>query len=64
MGLEQFAVGFFITLGIAFCGLLFGFIVSFINDDGRDFTFFCAWFVSTIGFGICLTYILYVNGII
>ena len=61
----QFCVGLVITVlsGIAsflisliFCGIF--------HHDRDDQIYFSTWIVSTIGFGVCLTILLYQNGII
>jgi len=42
----------------------FSWLVSFINDDDIDESIYFAWVLSSIGFGVCLTYILFNRGII
>lgn len=62
MGITEFCVGFVICLIISVIFVIFGCFLNWITDDE------CGWFMVTIlsnvGFGICLTYILYSNGII
>ena len=53
----QFCVGVVVTLIIGLATLFFSAIV---DDD----EFFLSWLVSTIGFGVCLTILLFQNGVL
>ena len=60
MGFIEFCVGFVIILLIMIVTGLTGWITSMNDADSIGFS----WIVSSIGFGICLTVLLYQNGII
>lgn len=66
MGLEQFAVGFLICLVTVVCAMLFSIFTNFTTDhmDDDGFGYFVTLFLTCIGLGICLTYILYTNGMV
>lgn len=66
MGLEQFAVGFLICLVTVVCAMLFSIFTNFTTDhmDDDGFGYFITMFLACIGLGICLTYILYMNGLV
>lgn len=57
-------VAFCIIVAILVIGFVFSWLVSFINDDDIDESIYFAWVLSSIGFGVCLTYILFNRGII
>lgn len=57
-------VAFCITVAILVIGFAFSWLVSFINDDDIDESIYFTWVLSSIGFGVCLTYILFNRGII
>lgn len=54
MGLEQIAMAFLFSKFIDF-------IVDFTDDE---IGYFVTLFLTCIGLGICLTYILYMNGMV
>lgn len=62
----------FTTYCVAFCIIVAIFVISFVfswligitTNDDIDENIFFAWVLSSIGFGICLTYILFNRGII
>lgn len=66
MGLEQICVGIIISTLICAVSILFGVYFNFICDElGLDgFGYFMAMSIMSICFGICLTYILYMKGVI
>lgn len=59
----RFWIGLIITFGI-FIGSAFLGLVSSVNKEGSDDMYFVGWVTTTIGFGVCLTMLLYQNGII
>ena len=56
--LVTFAIIIFIVIGSGVLGFFFGWM---LDDD--DMTTFIPWMLTSIGFGICLTIVLYQNGI-
>lgn len=68
MGFVHICVGFVITLAIMVVTFLFCMFVAWANSDngGTDLNeaVFFAWFFSSVGFGICLTILLFQNGVI
>ena len=65
MGLEQIAVAFFISSLLMLCAFLFSKFIDFIGDFTDDeIGYFVTLFLTCIGLGICLTYILYMNGMV
>lgn len=62
----------FTTYCVAFCIIVAIFVISFVfswligitTNDDIDENIFFAWILSSIGFGVCLTYILFNHGII
>lgn len=62
----------FATYCVAFCIIVAIFVISFVfswligitTNDDIDENIFFAWVLSSIGFGICLTYVLFNRGII
>lgn len=62
MGIAELCVGFVVCLVVSIAFVIFGYFINWLSDDEGG------WFMSTvlssIGFGICLTYILYSNGFI
>lgn len=64
MGIEQLCVGFVTCILVGAASALFSSLLSFMTDEEYEFTLFMAWFISSIGFGISLTYILYMKGIL
>lgn len=59
-----YCVGFCITAAIFVIGFVFSRFIGFSTDADIDETIFFAWVLSSIGFGVCLTYILFNRGII
>lgn len=65
MGLEQIAMVFFISSLLMICAFLFSKFIDFIVDFTDDeIGYFVTLFLTCIGLGICLTYILYMNGMV
>jgi len=65
MTFTQFCVGLVITVLVFVVAFLIGLIFCEMFHYDRDEQFyFGAWLVSSIGFGICLTMLLYQNGVI
>lgn len=61
MNFTMFCVGIVITVVVGVISLVIGFLFGYGDDDARcELT----WIISTIGFGICLTILLYQNGVI
>ena len=56
--LVTFAIIIFIGIGSGVLGIFFGWM---LDDD--DMIIFIPWALTSIGFGICLTIVLYQNGI-
>ncbi len=68
MGFVHICVGLVITLAIMVVTFLFCMLMARINSgsggtDPNEAVFF-AWFFSSVGFGICLTILLFQNGVI
>ena len=53
MGVSEFCVGVVITLIIIFVTM----VIGFLSEEES-----LSWLVSSIGFGICLTILLFQNG--
>lgn len=64
MGLEMFSVGFLICFGLIVLGILLSLLFNILVDEYDGFGFFIVMFFSLIGFGICLTYIIYERGLL
>lgn len=64
MGIAEFCVGFVICLLIFVASVAFGAFLDWISINDDKFGLFMSILLSSIGFGICLTYILYSDGII
>lgn len=64
MGLEQFAVGFLICLVMNVIFLVIAVCINWVSDDCEGFGYFLMLTFSCIGFGVCLTHILYMNGVL
>lgn len=64
MRIEQLCVGFVICILVGAASALFSFLFQFMTDEDYEFAFVMAWLITSIGFGICLTYILYTKGLI
>ena len=63
MTFTSFCVGAIITFGILFATGFFGLIGASMHEEPDD-SYFLSWMTSTIGFGVCLTILLYQNGIL
>lgn len=59
-----YCVAVCITVAIFVIGFIFSWFVGFANDADIYENVFFAWILSSVGFGICLTYILVNRGII
>jgi hypothetical protein len=59
-----YCVAFCIIVAILVIGFVFSWLVGLTNNDDIDENIFFAWILSSIGFGVCLTYILFNHGII
>lgn len=66
MGLEQFLVGLLICLVMAIVGSLLSLYMNWItNEDSIDgLGFWLMMILMSVGFGICLTYIGYMKGVL
>lgn len=62
MGIEQFCVGVVICLIVFIMASIFGAVVNFVCDD--EFGPFMSFVIACVGFGICITYILYERGVL
>lgn len=65
MGIEQFAVGLLICLVLNVIFWIIAACINWISDDceGVGYALMMMTF-SCIGFGICLTYIIYMKGVL
>ena len=63
MSFTQLCTGAIITILILVVTLLLGLFFGWINNDD-DMGIYMSWFLTSIGFGICLTMLLFQNGII
>lgn len=64
MGLEQFAVGFLICLVINVVFWLIAISINWISDDSEGSGYALLMTFACVGFGICLTYIVYTKGVL
>lgn len=64
VGLEQLCVGFVICSLVLGISGGFSFFMTWINEDDPLYGFITAWLLMAVCFGISLTYILYMNGVI
>lgn len=64
MEVSKMCVATVITLGIMILTILFGFLVGKINGDTDNEWLLYPWMLTSLGFGICLTIVLYTYGII
>ena len=62
MGIEQICVGVVICLVTFIISTIFAAVLNSINDD--DFGYFMSLVIVCIGFGTCITYILYETGVL
>ena len=63
MSFTSICVGFVIIIAIMIITGLMGAFWGWMTEDSDDWGF-GAWIVCALGFGICLTILLYQNGII
>lgn len=63
MGIVETCVWFCIFVATILVTGLFSLFSSWVSDD-VDFTPYMAWIIVSIGFSICLTYIVSIKGII
>lgn len=59
-----YCVAFCIIVAIMVISFVFSWLIGITTNDDIDENIFFAWVLSSIGFGICLTYILVNRGII
>ena len=65
MAFTQFCVGLVITILVGVAVFVMSLILcGMFHYDRDEQIYFGGWLVSTIGFGVCLTILLYQNGII
>ena len=64
MGITEICVGFVICLIICMVSVILGSVLNWISVNDDSFGLYMSTILSSIGFGICLTYILYNNGLI
>lgn len=65
MGLEQITMAFFISSLLMICAFLFSKFIDFAMDFTYDeIGYVATLFLTCVGLGICLTYILYMNGMV
>ena len=59
-----YCVAFCIIVAILAIGFVFSWLVGITTNADIDDSIFFAWVLSSICFGVCLTYILFNRGII
>ena len=64
MTFEQFCIGFVITILSLVATGVFGTLIGFMSDIDMEYRFGIPWLISAILFGICLTVLLYMKGVI
>lgn len=64
MGIEQFAVGFLICLVLNVIFWIIAICINWISDDSEGVGYALMMMFSCVGFGICLTYISYMKGVL
>lgn len=64
MTISNLCVGFVVFIGLLVITGIIGWFFMWVNDEEDLFMIFSAWFISTIGLAICLTYILVMKGFI
>lgn len=64
MSVIHICVGFCVILAILIVSILIGLFLAWISDDYDGLSLFIAWFICAIGFGMCLTTLLFQNGVI
>ena len=64
MTISNLCVGFVVFIGQLVITGIIGWFFMWVNDEEDLFMIFSAWFISTIGLAICLTYILVMKGFI
>ena len=60
----HFCVGIVILIVILAATILFGAFLGWISDDGMEFGMYLAWLFSSVGFAVCLSMLLFQNGVI
>ena len=58
MTISNICVGFVVFIVLLVITGIIGWFFMWVNDEESLFMIFSAWFISTIGLAICLTYIL------
>lgn len=61
---STYCVAFCITVAIFVIGFVFSWLAGTTTNADINECIFFAWVFSSIGFGICLTYVLFNRGII
>lgn len=64
MTISNFCVGFVVFIGLLVITGIIGLAFMWVTDEESSCMIFFAWFISTIGLAICLTYILVTKGFI
>ena len=64
MTISNCGVGFVVFIVLLVITGIIGWFFMWANDEESLFMIFSAWFISTIGLAICLTYILVTKGFI
>lgn len=64
MTISNLCVGFVVFIGLLVITGILGWLFMWANDEESSCMIFFAWFISTIGLAICLTYILVTKGFI
>lgn len=64
MIISNLCVGFVVFIVLLVITGMLGWLNMLVSDEEDLFAIFSAWFISTIGLAICLTYILVTNGFI
>mgnify|MGYP000852945341 FL=1 len=64
MTISNFCVCFVVFIGLLVITGIIGWFFMWATDEENLFMIFSAWFISTIGLAICLTYILVTKGFI
>ena len=64
MTISNCCVGFVVFIVLLVITGIIGWFFMWANDEESLFMIFSAWFISTIGLAICLTYILVTKGFI
>lgn len=64
MTISNCCVGFVVFIVLLVITGIIGCFFMWMTDEENLFMIFSAWFISTIGLAICLTYILVMKGFI